>query len=53
MKGRLFIGFIALILQSHIHKVMKQSNLVKNYTVEELLGELEKISLIEFKSGKK
>ena len=53
MKGRLFIGFIALILQSHIHKVMKETDLVKKYTVEELLGELEKISLIEFKSGKK
>ena len=53
MKGRLFIGFIALILQSHIHKVMKETNLVKNYTVEELIGELEKISLIEFTSGKK
>ena len=53
MKGRLFIGFIALILQSHIHKVMKETDLVKKYTVEELVGELEKISLIEFTSGKK
>lgn len=53
MKGRLFIGFIALILQSHINKVMKGTDLSKKYTVDELISELENISLIEFTSGKK
>lgn len=53
MKGRLFIGFISLIIQSHIHKIMKETDLFKNFTVEELINELEKINLIEFTSGKK
>jgi transposase len=51
MRGRLFIAFIALILTSHIHKTMKSADLSKKYTVEELISELEKISLIEFESG--
>lgn len=53
MKGRLFIGFIALILQSHIHKIMKETDLVKKYTVDELTDELEKINVIEFSNGKR
>lgn len=53
MKGKLFVAFISLIIQSYILKIMKETELVKKYTVEELIGELEKISLIEFASGKK
>lgn len=53
MKGRLFIGFIALILQSYIDKKMKESGLYKKFTQEELMYELKKLKCIEFSSRKK
>ena len=52
MNGRIFIAFIALIIQSQIHKVMKEKGLYKNYTVEKLLSELKKIKKFELLSGK-
>jgi len=52
LEGRIFIGFIALILQSHIHKTMKEKGLYKNFTKEKLLCELKKIKRIQFASGK-
>jgi len=52
LEGRIFIGFIALILQSHIHKTMKEKGLYKNFTREKLLCELKKIKRIQFASGK-
>lgn len=52
MNGRIFIAFIALIIQSQIHRVMKEKDLYKNYTVEKLLSELKKIKKFELSSGK-
>jgi transposase len=52
MDGRIFIGFIALILQSHIHKVMKTKDLYKKFTKEKLLYEVKKIKRIEFANKK-
>lgn len=52
LEGRIFIGFIALILQSYIHKTMKDKELYKEYTKEKLLCEMKKIKKIQFASGK-
>lgn len=52
MNGRIFIGFISLIIQSQIHKIMKEKELYKNFTVEKLLAELKKIKKYEFTGGK-
>lgn len=52
MDGRIFIGFIALILQSHIHRIMKDKDLYKKFTKEKLLSEMKKIKKIEFANKK-
>ena len=52
MDGRIFVGFIALILQSHIHKIMKDKDLYKKFTKEKLLCEMKKIKRIEFSNKK-
>jgi len=43
--ARLFIKFLALIVQSEIIKIMRAEKLFKKYTVRELLAELKKIKL--------
>ena len=43
MKNKLFVGFIALIIISHIHKVMKEKDLYSKMTMEKLLLTLSKI----------
>ena len=45
-EGRFFVKFVALILHSHITKMMKESKLFERYTVRELLAELGKIRRI-------
>lgn len=52
MTGRLFIGFISLILLSQINKRMKEIDLYKKFTQEEIMQELRKIKLIELDSKK-
>ena len=42
-ESRLFIKFLALIIQSELVKVMKEKQLFKKYTIRELLAELKKI----------
>ena len=42
MHGKLFVGFIALILMSHIHSVMCDKDLYKKYTMKELIRVLSK-----------
>ena len=37
MQNKVFIGFIALILMSHLHKVMLDKNLYKSMTMKKLL----------------
>jgi len=43
--ARLFINFLALIVQSEIIKIMRAEKLFKKYTIRELLTELKKIKL--------
>ena len=49
--GRLFIQFIALIYISALRKEMRKSDLIKHYTVRELLRETETLTKIKY-SGK-
>ena len=41
LDGKLFVQFIALMLVSWIHKVMKEKGLYKTWTMQELLDELD------------
>lgn len=49
--GRLFVQFIALIYMSALRKEMRQSGLIKRYTVRELLQEMDTLTKIKY-SGK-
>jgi hypothetical protein len=49
--GRLFVQFIALIYMSALRKEMRQSGLIKHYTVRELLQEMDTLTKIKY-SGK-
>lgn len=49
MQNKVFIGFIALILISHIHKVMSDQNLYKKMTMKKLLLLLSKLRVQHIK----
>jgi len=53
MHGRTFLTFISLILHSWIDKKMKETNLYKKYTQEEVMAELKKLKIIELSDNKK
>jgi hypothetical protein len=52
LDGKLFVQFVALIFLSYIQKAMSDNNLFKNYTMQELLDELDIIERFE-KIGKR
>ena len=45
MQNKLFIGFIALILMSHIHTVMLDKALYKNMTMKKMMMTLSKLKI--------
>ncbi|WP_019413647.1 transposase, partial [Paenisporosarcina sp. TG20] len=47
LEGKLFVQFVALIYLSYIHKAMSDNNLFKQYTMQELLDELDVIERYE------
>ena len=47
LDGKLFVQFIALIFLSHITRKMQESNLFKDYTLQEVLDELDVIECYE------
>ncbi len=49
--GRLFIQFVALIYMSALHREMRKADLLKQYTVRELLQEMETLTKVKY-SGK-
>ncbi len=51
-KGFLFVCFIGLIIRMRLLNIMKETEIIKDYTVESLLLELEKIKKIELEDGK-
>jgi transposase len=50
MEGKVFLGFIALILMSHIHHVMTCNKMYKSYTLKELIKQMEKLR-VQYISG--
>ena len=53
MEGRLFVTFMALILSSWIHKTMREKDLSKKYTIEEVMYELKKLKIIELNNKRR
>jgi transposase len=52
LEGKLFVQYVALMFVSWIHKVMKQEQLYKNWTMQELFDELDTIECFE-QNGKR
>ena len=52
MEGRLFISFISLILYSRIHNIMREKDLIKKYTIAEVMFEMKKLKIIELENGR-
>ena len=47
LEGKLFVQFVALIFLSYINKAMSDHNLFKDYTLQELLDDLDVIECFE------
>jgi len=47
MAGRLFLGFITLIIHSWINKKMKDADLYKKWTQEEVMCDLKKLKIVD------
>ena len=45
MNNKLFIGFIALILMAHIHKVMSDNNMYEKTSLKKMLKSLERLRI--------
>ena len=50
MQSKIFIGFIALIICAHIHKVMSENNLYKSWSMKKMLKILERLKIHHIKS---
>jgi transposase len=46
MEGKMFVGFIALIMQSYIRRILKNDSQTKQLTFEKVLRELRKIKAV-------
>lgn len=53
MEGRIFIGFISLVITSYIREKMRVHDIYRKYSFHELMAELKKLKMIVFKDGKK
>ncbi len=51
VRGYLFMVFIALIIRMRLQMILKETGLSKQYSVEKLLLELEKIKVFELSQG--
>lgn len=47
LDGKIFVEFVALILISHLDHKMKETDLYKNYTLQQLLDKLDVIECFE------
>ena len=50
-EGFTFIVYLCLIIMSYIEKVIKQKEILKNYTKKEIIYELKKLKLTQFVNG--
>jgi transposase len=53
MEGRIFIGFISLIIMSYIREQMRINNVYGKFSYNELIAELKKIKITTFQDGRK
>jgi len=53
MTGRTFLCFIALILYSWLDKKMKESDLYKRFTQEEVMAQLKRLKIVELDERRK
>ena len=53
LDGKLFVQFIALIFLSHITKKMQENKLFKDYTLQEILDDLDVIECFEVPGQKR
>jgi transposase len=51
VRGSLFITFLSLILLSHIENKIRESNVLKKMTKQEIFYELKKIKITQFNDG--
>lgn len=52
LKGKMFIAFIALILKTSIYNEVTKNGSICKYSVNDILKEMQKISIINFDNGK-
>jgi len=52
MQNKIFVGFIALIITAHIHKVMTDHQLYDTYTMKKLIKTLERLKIHHIKSDR-
>ena len=50
-KGFIFVCFIGLIIRMKLLSMMRETKIIEDYTVENLLLELEKIRKVELQNG--
>ena len=51
-QGRVFLGFLAVVLRSLFEQRLRESSLIKHYSVQQALSLLRKIKNLKFASGK-
>ncbi len=52
MQSKVFIGFIALIITAHIHKVMTENRMYDSYTLKKLIKALERLKVHYIKNDR-
>jgi len=52
MQNKIFVGFIALIITAHIHKVMAENQLYKSWTMKKMLKILERLKIHHIKGDR-
>ena len=52
MQSKVFIGFIALIITAHIHKVMTENRMYDSYTLKKLIKTLERLKVHYIKNDR-
>lgn len=50
-KGFIFVNFLSLIIRMRLLNRMRETDLIKKYTIEKLLLELEKLKKVELADG--
>jgi transposase len=52
MQNKIFIGFIALIVTAHVHKIMSENRMYNTWTMKKLIKTLERLKVHHIKSDR-